>query len=303
MSQEQPKQTMMDPIQYERMMNQMKADLRKYKEDLEKEQREKADLAKKREQEQAEMAKQREHEQAQYQEMQKNWEAAKAEKKRGLSEIVDSRVKPFLDGLRKDQNPTLVNNVNAFEETLNQGLDNAFMAPEQMAMFQTVEAAASQLADTTAQLTAKSSELEKMFQSDKEWGAKYEALQKEKAELEEKTATELKAAQEEKELKEKMLEDFKKEIEQLKAIRAKNMMDTDNLLDGQEGEGKTETSAETATQPMETDAAAAAPVPAPAATVEATASGNKQSSGYDTLYDFNGYKPRSDWRSNRRAGW
>jgi DNA repair exonuclease SbcCD ATPase subunit len=295
---------MMDPIQYERMMNQMKADLRKYKEDLEKEQREKAELAKKREQEQAEIAKQREEEAARFQEMQRNWEAAKAEKKRGLSEIVDTRVKPFLEGLKKDQNPTLVNNVNTFEETLNQGLDNAFMAPEQMAMFQTVEAAASQLADTTAQLNAKSSELEKMFQSDKEWSAKFEALQKEKAELEEKTAAELKAAQEEKELKEKMLEDFKKEIEQLKAIRAKNMMDTENLLDGQEGDKEQAAT----TQPMETESSSSTAAP-PAATeaapttVEATASGNKQSSGYNTLYDFNGYKPRTDWRNTRRSGW
>ena len=206
-TEQEPKQTMMDPVQYERMMNQMRADMRKMKEDLEKEQQAKAELEKA----QAERD-------AQYTDMQSKWEAAKAEKKKGLSEIVDTKVRPYLEGLRKDQNPNLVNNVNAFEENLNQGLENAFMAPEQMAMFQTVEAAASQLADTTAQLSAKSSELEKMFQSDKEWSAKFEALQKEKSALEEKTATELKAAEEEKALKEKMLEDFKKEIEQLKAF-------------------------------------------------------------------------------------
>ena len=147
-TEQEPKQTMMDPVQYERMMNQMRADMRKMKEDLEKEQQAKAELEKA----QAERD-------AQYTDMQSKWEAAKAEKKKGLSEIVDTKVRPYLEGLRKDQNPNLVNNVNAFEENLNQGLENAFMAPEQMAMFQTVEAAASQLADTTAQLSAKSSEL------------------------------------------------------------------------------------------------------------------------------------------------
>lgn len=290
MSQEQtPKQTMMDPVQYERMMNQMKADLRKYKEELEKEQQAKLELQK-----------QREKEAAEYQEIQKNWEAAKAEKKRGLTQIVETKVKPYLENLKKDQDPNLVNNVTAFEETINKGLDNAFMAPEQMAIFQTVEAAASQMAHTTAELQAKSSELEKMFQSDKEWREKFEALQKQKAEIEEKTAAELKAIAEEKALKEKMLEDFKKEIEQLKALRAKNMMDTDNLLDGKEGAEQGDASV-SAAEPMDTtDSTTAVP---PQATVEATASKTTNSSGYNTLNEFNGYKPRTDWRAIRRPGW
>lgn len=280
-SQEQaPKQTMMDPIQYERMLNQMKADLRKYKEDLEKEQREKAELEKKRQEESERM-----------QELQKNWELAKAEKRRGLSQIVDQKVKPFLETLKKDQDPSLVNNLNMFEDTINQGLDNAFMDPAQMALFQTVEAAASQMANTNAQLAAKSSELEKLFQSDKEWREKFESLQKQKAELEEKTAAEIKAAREEKELKEKMLEDFKKEIEQLKALKAQNMMDTENMIENT-----------SAMEDVTTTDSSSTPTPQQS-TVEATASNNANAGGYNTLYMFNGYKPRTDWRSVRRNGW
>ena len=77
-------------------------------------------------------------------------------------------------------------------------------------------------------------------------------------------------------------------------------MDTDNLLDNKEGES--------APTPMETDATTppVAPVtpavPAPT-TVEATASGNKEAGGYNSLLNFNGYKPREDWRNKRRSGW
>jgi hypothetical protein len=284
-TEQESKQSMMDPIQYERMMNQMRIDMRKMKEDLEKEQQAKAEL----ERVKAERD-------AQYQEMQSKWETAKEEKKKGLSEIVESKVRPFLEGLKKDQNPNLVNNVNAFEQNFNQGLDNAFMAPEEMALFQTVEAAASQMAHTNAQLAAKSSELEKMFQNDKEWGAKFEALQNEKAELQKKTEADLKAVQEEKALKEKMLEDFKKEIEQLKSIKAKNMMDTNNLLDGTgDGGAPTETST-----PVENTTT---PTVEATTTVEATASANTNTSGYNSLLNFDGYKPREDWRDIRRHGW
>lgn len=277
MSQEQtPKQAEMDPEQLRKMTEVMSADIRELTNRLNSQRQENERLMK----EQAERD-------AKYEELNKNWTAIKEEKKRNLADIVSTQVKPFLEELKKDQSETLVENVNTFEGTLNQGLENAFMDKSEMAMLQTVQAAASAMKAT-------SSELERMFQSDKAWTEKFGALKKEHEEYTSKTAEELKKAKEEAELKDKLLTDLKSELEGLKSIHAKNVMAVDNHFEESKQESQpTETSAEAGTTGT-TDAAPAV--------VDATAS-NQKSTGFNTLFDFDGYKPNMNWKNNRRHGW
>lgn len=292
MSSEMPQQAMMDAQQLQKMNEALGSDVRALKKELERARAEKERFEREREEERARLdaiEKERAAERAQMEELARNWNMAKEEKKRGLSEVVEGEVRPFLQKLKEGQSPQLVENLSNFEnEVIAKGLDNAFMEPTQMASFATIQAAASQMAAT-------SSKLEEMFQSDKAWAEKYAKLQKERDEVITKNEEALRAAQEEKTLKEKMLDDLKKELDGLKKLHAKNMMSPDNLLEGEEATTD-ETTAETTTTTTPA-------VDAPTATVTATASNQQTVSGYNTLLNFNGYKPRTDWRDNRRPGW
>ena len=294
MSQETPHQAMMDAQQLQKMNDALGADLRQMKKELERARLEQERIEKERADEKARveaLEKEREAERARIEELTRNWNSAKEEKKRGLSKIVEGQVRPFLQELKKDQDEGIVKSLSTFEnEIIGKGLDNAFMNENEMASFTTIQAAASQMAAT-------SSKLEEMFQSDKAWAEKYSNLQKERDDIKTKNEEALKAAQEEKALKDKMLEDLKKELESLKKIHAKNMMSTENLLEGEE------TSAlETPDEPVQVPNS----VPAESAattTIPAVASNMPKFDGYGSLLGFNGYKARPDWRNTRRSGW
>ena len=267
-------QAVMDPTQAARMDEMMRRDLREKVKELEALKAEKDAFMK----EQASRS-------AEYEEMKQRLEAVKDEKRRNFSEIVANQVTPFMEGLKKDQSPNVVKNLTRYENTIANGLDNAFMTDDEQAMYTTVTAAASQLAAT-------SSELEKMFQSDKVWTTKYSALQKERDDISAANEVALKEAAAERELKEKMLEDLKKELGELKSRQSKDMMSADNMLEkGAEAEPALDASGNTTSeleQPM---------------TVTANAS-NKPAANYDSIYSrIESYQPRPDWRTVRRDGW
>lgn len=265
----------MDPMQAARMDEVMRRDLRERMKELEALKAEKAAIIAEREEREAE-----------YTEMRNAMEAVKDEKRRNFSEIVTTQVNPFMEGLKKDQSPNIVRDLSRYEEHINAGLENAFMSPDEQAMYTTVTAAASQLAAT-------SSELEKMFQSDKAWSEKYGALQKERDEIAKANEEAIKEAAVEKELKERMLEDLKKELSELKSLHSKNMMSVDNMLEKKDGDGVVD---KPATEQLTEDAGNALEQPA---VVSATASNNKVAS-YDSIYaKIDSYKPVTNWRTNR----
>lgn len=286
MSQERPQQAQMDPVQLKKMAETLGEDVRALKQQLEAANAEKDRIA----QEKAS----RDEE---FERLNKDMTQVKEEKKRNFSEVVQTDVKPFFERLKKDQDPRLVENMAMVEEQISTGLEDAFMKPKDMALFQTVRAA-------NSALTATSQELERMFQSEREWTEKFNALQKEKEEYESKTQESSKAVEEAQALKDKALEDLKAELAQLKAVHSKNLAAVENHFDGDGADGAVDSTAAdgaTTATPMETDGAAPAPAEAPAAdaTVRAEASnrGTNFYGGFETLFDF---KPNTGWRNNRR---
>jgi DNA repair exonuclease SbcCD ATPase subunit len=286
---EQPAQKTMDPTQLHKMTEVLGADLRSMKEQLEKERQEKQRIIEEQKAREAEFTKMQEH-----------LNRVKEEKKQYYSGMIDSKVKPFLEDLRKQSHndSRMSDSLSRFENQLNQGLDNAFMDPDQLATLQVAVAASA-----ANQVT--SSKLEELFQSQKQWEEKFGALQKEKEELEKAQSDAKKQLEEANSLKEKMVEDLKRELEELKAKHEKSINNAESHFEeGVEPKMTDAVPPAAATTP----AATAAPVPsmpAPAipavsqqtTTIPATASDKNFYGGFNTLFDFT---PRDSWRSNRR---
>lgn len=246
----------LDPQQLHKMTEAMGADLRALKERLDRELAEKDALVKQREAEQKEMETLRSH-----------MNQVKEEKKRHFAGMIQTDVKPFLENLRKngENDERFTNSLDRFEENLNKGLNDAFMDQDSMATLQTIRAAAS-----ANQVT--SSKLEELFQSQKQWEEKFGSLQKENEELLAKTA----AAAE----KEKMVEELKKELAELKAVQEKTVANVESHFEKPAAEAPV-TQQQTQEQPQ---------------IVTATASSSDAYfNGFETLFDF---KPRENWRSN-----
>ena len=271
----------MDPAQLHKMTEVLGADLRTIKEELEKERKEKQRII--------DEQKAREDE---FNRMQQHLNAVKEEKKQYYSGMIDSKVKPFLDDLRKqsENDPRVNDSLNLFQDQLNKGLDNAFMDPQELATLQVAVAASA-----ASQVT--SSKLEELFQSQKQWEEKFTALQKEKEEIESAKVEAQKKMEETSTLKEQMVENLKKELAELKAKHEKSL----NNVEGHfEGEAKMEDVKDDA--PATTSVPASAPAapenttaPAVSQTVAATASDRTFYGGFNTLFDFT---PRQNWRSN-----
>lgn len=214
-----------------------------------------------------------------------NVELVKIEKKEQYGKILNEDVNPFLGKMKEQakQDPKLVGAIEQMESKLQTGHANAFMKPEEQNTLRLVSAIAS--ADAI-----RSSDLERLLKTEAEWGAKYEDLMKQKSALEEQTAEKAKEVQEASELKEKMVEDLKAELQALKEQASKDMNNPNAHF-----EKKGEVDGEVA-KPMETEEAvvpAAASLEAPAPVVQATASSQKRG-GIDTLFDF---RPRHTWRT------
>lgn len=285
MSQERPQQVQMDPVQLQKMTETLANDVRILKQQLEAVNTEKERLAK----EKAET-------EANFNKLNHDMTMVKEEKKRNFSEVVQTDVKPFFERLKKNQDPRLVENVSLIEEQISNGLEDAFMKPTDMALFQTVRAA-------NSALTATSQELERMFQSERTWTEKYNKLEEEKKVLEEKAKEQKKANEEAQAFKEKALEDLKMELAQLKAIHRNNIAAVENHFDG-DREVSNVGQASVTTAPIETSFTTS--VTAPAATTEnagttvraeASNRGTKFYGGFETLFDF---KPNPNWRNIRR---
>lgn len=287
MSQERPQQVQMDPEQLKKMTERLGADLRAMKQQLEAANAEKERIAS----EKAERD-------AAYEKLNKDMAIVRDEKKRNFSQLVETDVKPFFQNLKKDQDPRVVENMSMVEDQIAAGLEDAFMEPKDMALFQTVRAC-------NSALTATSQELEKMFQSEREWTAKFNALREEKEASEAKIIESTKAAEEERAVKDKALADLKEELAKLKAVHTKNLAAVENHFDA-EGETAAADAApdSAAAVPVVTDTSAvpanSAAVPAEQSTTVRAEASNRSSKfygGFETLFDF---QPRTDWRNQRR---
>lgn len=278
-------QKTLDPTQLHKMTEVLGADLRSMKEQLEKERAEKQRIIDEQKAKEAEFAKMQEH-----------LELVKKEKKQYYSGMIDNKVKPYLEGLREQSknDPRMNDSLNLFQEQLNSGLENAFMDPQQLATLQVAVAASA-----ANQVT--SSKLEEMFQTQKQWEEKFNALQKEKEEIEKARGDTAKQLEESNTLKEKMVEDLKKELAELKAKHEKSLNNAEGHF---EQAPKMEDVKEpavpadgTQVPPQTTMAPPAIPsIPQQQTTVAATASDKNFYGGFNTLFDFT---PRDSWRSNR----
>lgn len=279
MSQERPQQVQMDPEQLMKMTERLGADLRAMKQQLEAVNAEKERIA-------AEKAER----DAAFEKLNRDMEVVRDEKKRNFSELVETDVKPFFQNLKKDQDPRVVENVAIVEQQIANGLNDAFMDKNDMALFQTVRAC-------NSALTATSQELERMFQSEREWTKKFNELRDEKEAEMQKNAAAAAAAEEERALKDKALEDLKAELSKLKAVHTKNLAAVENHFDEKTPEQE---QAPVEEPPADGVPANASSVPlATETTVRAEASNRstKYYGGFETLLDF---RPRTNWRSQRR---
>lgn len=280
----------MDATQLHKMTEVLGADLRSMKEQLEAERAEKQRILDEQKAREEEFAKMQEH-----------MNMVKEEKKQYYSGLIDEKVKPYFEDLKKqsENDSRMTESLNRFQTQLDTGLENAFMDPDQLATLQVAVAASA-----ANQVT--SSKLEELFQTQKQWEEKFGALQKEKEELETAQTEAKKQLEESNTLKEKMVEDLKKELAELKAKHEKSI----NNAEGHFEEGTDAKMEDAEKKPVETttevtqESAPAAPAPAvpavtPAAqaTVEATASSGNYYRGFETLFDFS---PRDNWRSNSK---
>lgn len=286
--QQQPKT--LDPTQLQKMTEVLGNDLRSIKEELDRERKEKQRIMEEQKAKEEEFHRMREH-----------LNAVKEEKKQYYSGMIDQKVKPFLDDLRKqsENDPRVSDSLNLFQEQLNKGLDNAFMDPQELATLQVAVAASA-----ANQVT--SSKLEELFQSQKQWEEKFSSLQKEKEALEAAKAEAQKKLEEDGTLKEKMVEDLKKELAELKAKHEKSLNNVEGHFEDVDTKMEDVKAPEAAVAGTVVGTTGGSPpeVAAPPAatntvsqTVAATASDSTFYGGFNTLFDFT---PRNNWRSNAK---
>jgi hypothetical protein len=279
-------EAVMDPTQAARMDDMVRSDLRERVKELEALKAEKA-----------EYLKDVEARSMEYENMKGQLEAVKDEKRRNFSEVVSSQVTPFMEVLKKDKSPSEIKAMTRYEENINSGLDNAFMTDDEQAMYTTVTAAASQAVAAASKTATMSSELERLFQSDKAWDEKYSALQKERDDGRVANETAMTLAADESAQKETMLETLRKELGELKELHSKNMMSADNLLEGSDATAPTTDSIE----PLASAASAATmSMQAEAPTVIAATASSASYNSYDAIFaKIDDYKETPDWRMNR----
>lgn len=216
-----------------------------------------------------------------YKELESTVEKVKAEKKDVYGHIINEDIKPWMTRFKEKvkDDKELVQSFDTIDSTLKKGLDNAFMNEEEKSLFRFVESVAS--ADKVT-----SSTLAQLLRTEQEWGQKYEDLMKQKEAIEKEAAMRSKELEESTALKEKMVEDLKKELEELRATAMRAQNNINNVEGHFEGAAPAvETGAPPAVVP--------AVVPAVGApTVTATASRNKGK--FDSIFDF---RPRTDWRT------
>jgi chromosome segregation ATPase len=286
-------QAEMDITQYKKMVEAMTKDLRNKNDILEKE-REEAKRAKEEAQRVKEEADRIMKEKA---EMEHSYNVFKNERRQGFSQVLDTVVNPYLDGLKKtvENDKRYAESIDKSREILGKGLENAFTNERELAMMHTLQVGASAN-------QALSSRVEELFQSQKEWENKFEQLKKEKEEIAAKKAEEIKAAQEAAALKEKMAQDLKQELETLKMQYEKskeNIKNTDSHFEDPDRTAPMQEGAAPVVPPSDSTAAAAAPTPAvpqqqQQQTVGAVASNDPHFyNGFNTLFDFT---PRTSWR-------
>jgi len=222
---------------------------------------------------------------------QESLDVVKEEKKHQFGSVIDKSVKPFIDELRENvaADAMAAKSISLFENHLNDGLQDGFMDPMSRANYEfaAVASAATQryksdLEKVTSEHQITSSKLEKLFQAEKEWQEKLQAIQAEKEAIAAEKENTVKSLEEANALKDKMVADLENELKALGAIQNKNIANTKSHFD---------TPAETETSepvPVETETLESA---APTA-VEATASSSSDR-GLGSLISF---ERRTDWR-------
>lgn len=286
-------QKSMDPQQLKKMSEVLSHDLRKIKQELEEEKKEKARIAEEQKAREEEYARMKEH-----------MDRIREEKKQYYSGIIDQKVKPYFEDLRKnsENDARMTESIARFEKQLDTGLNDAFMDPDQLATLQVAVAASA-----ANQMNA--SKLEELFQSQKQWEEKFGAMQSEKEALAKATEEAKKQLDESNALKDKMVEDLKKELAELRAKHEKSINNVEGHFEegtdvkmedvAQSGQVPAQAPAQTTPTPV-TGGPPPAQAPAqaaPATTVQATASKSHFYKGFETLFDFT---PGDDWRTKHQ---
>lgn len=272
----------MDPTQLHKMAEVLGTDLRAVQDELHKEREEMKRM----------IASHKERDD-EYNRMERHLNTVKEEKKQYYSNVIDNKVKPYLEGLRRqsDGDARLGDSLSQFQQQLDVGLNNAFMDPSQLATLQVAVAASADAEAAKAKNQITSSKLEELFQSQKQWEEKFQTLQKEKDDLEQVKTNNHKEMEDSNATKEKMVEELKKELEELKAKH-------DSTLTNAEGHFNKEADVAMTDVVTTTTNGARVPNVVPMinhATVAATASDIHYHGGFSTLFDFT---PRESWRSN-----
>lgn len=188
----------------------------------------------------------------------------KQEKKEQYGKILQTDVLPYLNKLKKEEDPKLNNAIKQMEGTLKTGLENAFMAEEENNTLRLVSAIAS--ADRH-----RSSDLERLLTTENEWGQKYENLMSQKKAIEEIKEKKEKELLEKFNEKNTMIDNLKKELEFLREKADKNINNTSSHF-------HENSSSNITTTPI----------------IQATASNKPSTNGIDSLFDF---RPQTDWYS------
>lgn len=219
-------------------------------------------------------------------------ENVRKQKKEQYKEIVNENVKPFLEKLRAESNNNtkLASAIDYIETDVNAAVEKGCIDPKDDNTVTFITAVAS--ADKV-----RSSDLQRLLQTEEQWGKQMEELKQQKEELEKQAAEKDKEYQEAKELQDKLVEQLRAELREIQTTAEK----TKENINNQEAHF-TEKEAVVESTPMESDAVPASSEEAKV--VQATASGSKTSSGINQLMDFQPlftFKPDPNWRTRTNS--
>jgi len=220
------------------------------------------------------LAEKRDQERQEYLEkLEKSVKAVKEEKIETYGNILKEDVNPYFETLKTGaSDPKLVSAVEFMQKNLENGLNNAFMDENENHTLRLVTAIAS--ADKV-----RSSDLERMLKTEKQWGEKYQLLLDEKENLKNETESKHKELEESVKLKSEMLETLKKELDTLRTQAEKNKSNINNTDAHFDVEMTEKIESKNPSSSLVQTVASAASIP---------------KSGIDSLFDF---RPRTNWRS------
>lgn len=193
-----------------------------------------------------------------YSKIKKHIDIVKEEKKQYYSGLINDKIDPYFDNLRKtcEHDSRMKNSIDRFQENVKSGLDDGYMDQDKLSMMNFVVATSS-----ANQIT--SSKLEELFKSQNEWKERFEKKDKEHSEIIQKTAEEKEALLNEKKKAEEIASLLKEELDNLRKKHKTSVADPTTHVEEETLESPT-----------------------------VTATSSSFHNGFETLFDFT---PRPNW--------